>query len=75
MARVRTIDEAFRWLKEVDPETAMTKTALRRLVVSGEIPRFMVGCKYLLDLDALEDYLHGSVPAPATVQGIREVRL
>lgn len=32
MRRMRTIDQAAAWAKEIDPETALTKTALRRLV-------------------------------------------
>ena len=50
MRRMRTIDEAAAFLREADPHTAVTKTALRRLVRSGEIPSVRVGAKYLVDL-------------------------
>lgn len=75
MPRMRTINQAATWLQENDPETALTKTALRRLVTSGKLPSVRVGQKYLISLEALEDYLHGTVPLPAVVQGIREVKL
>ncbi len=74
--KMRTIDQAAAWLRETDPETALTKTALRRMVTTGELPCVRIGSKYLIDLDVLADFLHGSVPAPAPViQGIRRVEL
>lgn len=78
--RMRTLTAAFAWLKENDPETALTKTALRKLVVTGAIPSVRIGegskPKYLISLDALNNYLHGSTPQQsAAVHGIREVRL
>ena len=75
MPRMRTIDQAAEWLKETDPGTAITKTALRRLVTSGELPCVRVGQKYLINLETLEDYLQGSVPLPVVAHGIREVKL
>lgn len=38
MRLMRTIDEAAAFLRQADPNTAVTKTALRRLIRSGEIP-------------------------------------
>ena len=75
LPRMRTIDQAAAWLQENDPDTAFTKTALRRLVVSGKLPSVMIGQKYLINLDTMEDYLQGSSPASMLVQGIREVQL
>lgn len=59
---MRTIDQAAEWLRANDPETAFTKTALRRLVTTGELPCVRVGQKYLVSLETLEDYLQGVVP-------------
>ena len=73
MLRMRTIEQAAEWLRENDPETAFTKTALRRLVTTGKVPSVRVGQKYLINLETLEDYLQGTVPISA--QEIREVRL
>ena len=60
LPRMRTIDQAAAWLQENDPETAFTKTALRRLVVTGQIQSVRVGQKYLVNLDVLEGFLTGS---------------
>ena len=63
MARMRGIDAAHAALLAEDPGCELTKTALRRLVVSGEVPSVKVGTKYLIDLDQLERYLTNP-PAP-----------
>ena len=55
--RMRTIKEAMAWIMETDPNTSITPHALRRLIVSGELPHVMIGRKYLINLDTLEDYL------------------
>lgn len=60
LPRMRTIDQAATWLQENDPGTAFTKTALRRLVVTGQIQSVRVGQKYLVNLDVLEGFLTGS---------------
>lgn len=73
--RMRTIDQAAAWLLENDPETALTKTALRRLVVTGKLPSVRVGQKYLISLESLEDYLRGAIPLPMTVPEIRRIEL
>ena len=75
MPRMRTIDQCAAWLQENDPATALTKTALRRLVISGKLPCVRIGQKYLIDLDTMENYLRGQTATPVTVQGIRAVNL
>jgi hypothetical protein len=62
MPRMRTINEAFRAIKQADPETALTPFAIRRLILTGSIPFISAGNKYLLDLDALENYLANPAP-------------
>lgn len=59
MTRIRTIDGAYKYILENDQESAITKTAFRRLIVSGKIPSFKQGVKYLVNLDAVDDYLGG----------------
>ena len=59
---MRTIDQVADWFRETDPDTALTKTALRRLVTTGQLPSVRIGQKYLLDLDTLTEYLKGSLP-------------
>lgn len=75
MPRMRTIDQAADWLREVDPDTAITKTALRRLVTTGQLPCVRIGQKYLLDLDMLSAFLRGDLdvpehPEPGTIRRI-----
>ena len=52
--RMRTIDQAAAYIQQSDPETAITKTALRRLVTTGQLPSVRVGVKYLVSLEALD---------------------
>lgn len=64
MPRMRTIQEAYAWVKETDPNTALTLHAIRRLVTTGKIPSTTIGVKYLINLDVLEAYLAGELAAP-----------
>lgn len=75
MAKMRTIDEAAAWLKAQDKETALTKTALRRLVTTGQLPSVRVGQKYLINLEVLESFLQGDGSAPVIpLSGFRDRR-
>lgn len=58
--QMRTIDQSFEHFKKIDPETALTKTAIRRLVTTGTIPSVRIGAKYLISIEALEDYLYSA---------------
>lgn len=51
--RMRTIPEAIRDIQKVDPNTALTVTALRRMVNNGEIPCVSIASKRLINLDIL----------------------
>jgi len=75
-ARMRTITEAIAAIKAADPQTAFTQTALRRMIRSGEIKSVKVGCKYLVNLDTLLDYLADPVSGNTKileVSGIRRI--
>ena len=63
MTRMRTITEAIAAIREADPQTAFTQTALRRMIKTGEIPSIRAGAKYLVNLDTLFDYLSNPIPA------------
>lgn len=62
MPRIRTLAETYQYIKEMDKDTAITQNALRRMVVSGQIPCVKAGKKYLIDLDVLFEYLKGTRP-------------
>ena len=73
--RMRTINEAAKWVKETDPNTALTPTAIRRMVISGEIPSRRAGTKYLINLDTLELYTRGELQtSPVPAPGYGEIR-
>ncbi len=65
---MRTINEAAAYMVQADPRTAVTKTALRRLITSGQIPSVRVGAKYLVDLGVLDDFFGGQSTKTQTVQ-------
>ena len=72
---MRTITETIKLLREQDPGTCLTETALRRMVISGDIPSVRVGKKYLICLDAIEAHLSGITPANTPEAGIRRIQL
>ena len=77
MLKMRTIDQLSAYIREQDPDTALTKTALRRLVISGEIPSRKIGAKYLVSVESVNEYLSGTPPTevrPPQVGKIRPVR-
>ena len=65
---MRTINEAAAFMRHADPHTAVTKTALRRLVTSGQIPSVRVGAKYLVDLGVLDEFFGGQTAKTQTIQ-------
>ncbi|SET38691.1 DNA binding domain-containing protein, excisionase family [Natronincola peptidivorans] len=57
MARMRTIKQTVEYLKNKDPDTAVSTWWLRMMVKSGQIKHHKAGNKFLINLDALEDFL------------------
>ena len=57
MLHTRTIKEAAAFFRESDPQTCLTETAIRTLLRTGKVPCARVGKKYLVTIEALEDYL------------------
>lgn len=57
MPRMRTIEQAAAELKAVDPYTALSKNAIRQLVLSGTIPSVTIGTKRLVCMEQLEKFL------------------
>lgn len=56
--RLRTINAAARELKQLDPGTAMSSSAIRKLVKGGAIPCIYSGTRAYLNFDSLLSYLH-----------------
>ncbi len=68
---MRTIKEAYKSIKESDPETALSPHAIRRMILQKAIPFIKFGNKYLVNLDALEEYLNApSSPAAESNCGL-----
>ena len=73
-ARMRTIDEVVKHLKEADPGTKLTEWAIRGMVKSGRIPSNKVGRKYLINIDLLDQYLQDDADADCEPVKYGEVR-
>lgn len=74
----RTIAQLHAEMLEADPGCALTLSALRRLVRSGQIRSCKVGIKYLVTHRAVTDFLAGKPthkPATLAAPGIRRVGL
>jgi excisionase family DNA binding protein len=54
---MRLLKDAYKELKALDPNTAVSAYFIRQLVLSGKIPCTMAGRKRLVNLDALIAYL------------------
>lgn len=66
LARMRTLDECTKSIKEIDPNTAVTKNYIRTLALSGKIPTVMCGRKRLINLDGLIEFLSYSTNGSET---------
>ncbi len=55
--RMRTLSEVYAYIREADPDTAISANYVRCLIISGKIPRVKCGKKYLIDIDLLQDHL------------------
>ena len=76
---MRTLDECAVMLRELDPDTAVSKHYVRRLAITGEIPTVMCGRKRLINFDKLIEYLNephnesATMYSMPTCSGIRKV--
>lgn len=56
--KLRTAEQAFEEIRRRDPETALTKHAVRTLMASGDVPVVKVGKKTLVEMDVLIAHLY-----------------
>ena len=61
VTKLRTIKTAYEEIKKMDPGTAITEWAIKRVVTEGYIPSRRVGKKYVFNLDTLIDYFDAKV--------------
>lgn len=75
----RTISQLHAEMVAEDPACALTLSALRRLVRSGQVRSCRIGTKYLVTHQAVADFLAGNIsstPTPvAAAPAIRRVDL
>lgn len=64
--RMRTLPETVAELKRLDSETAITLTALRRMVNTGELPYTAIQSKRLINFDLLLDKLSNPTATPCS---------
>jgi hypothetical protein len=57
MGKYRTIAEAAKEIRELDPRTCITENYIRELCRNNIIPLKKAGKKYILNLDGLMAYL------------------
>ncbi len=64
MIRMRTAAGVMDIIREQDPKTQITEYAIRRMIASGKIPVTRCGRKYLVDADAMIEFIaRGGEPA------------
>ncbi len=61
LKKLRTIEQAYAALKEMDPDTAISKWFIREAILNGEIPFVQVHSKRLIDLNDLINYINKSM--------------
>ena len=67
MPKMRSIRETARIFKEMDPDTQITETTLRKMIAEGTIPVVKTGVKFLINVDRLIEILETS-PVNGTVK-------
>lgn len=70
MARWRKIRDAYREIKSADPNTALSESAIRRMVLRGDIPSYKIGTHYLINLDDLDSLCNPQDTAAASGTGV-----
>lgn len=54
---LRSIQKAVDFIREEDPDTAIRVHTLRAWCKEGKIKHLTVGCKILIDMDSLLEYI------------------
>ena len=75
--RMRGIKQAIAELRQMDADTALTERALRRLILTHEIPSVRVGKKYLVNMEILTVFLYrgscnNELPVTGGIRRIKE---
>lgn len=57
LPRMRTLDDCYKEIKFMDPDSAISKYYIRQLAISGKIRCVKSGNKRLINLDSLIEYI------------------
>ena len=58
MQRIRAARAISNYYKKLDPQTSISESLIRRLMLNGDIPTFYNGSKRLTSIEAVEKYLN-----------------
>lgn len=61
MTKIRSIRQVVEVIKEEDKDTAITESAIRRLIREEKIPVKRIGKKMLLNIDTVKAYFGEAV--------------
>lgn len=64
MQRIRAARAISQYFKEIDPDTTISESMIRRLMLNGEIPSFKCGVKACTSIEAVEEYLRKQLHQP-----------
>ncbi len=67
--RMRTVKQAMEELRSIDPRTALTERALRRMIADNDISCISIGRKKLVNFDLLLAKLAGNTYNIDAVRG------
>ena len=71
LKKLRTIEQAYAALKEMDPDTAISKWFIREAILNGEIPFVQVHSKRLIDLGDLISYINRNMLTMSERQAVK----
>ena len=80
LPQIRTMQDAYKMIKDSDPNTSLSYYLFRQMILNGEIPSIKTSGRYLLNMKDVEERFatQSSAPIPITVpeeiySGIRAV--
>lgn len=69
LARMRTITQCVKYLKELDPKSGIGEYYIRRMIHEGKIPVVKSGRKQLVNLDKLMAFWGGEIYGRCFIYG------
>ena len=67
MCRIRSIRDAAKLFREMDPNTEITEATIRKMIAEGTIPAQKTGSKYLVNVDLILD-MFGGAPVDGSIK-------